>query len=158
MNSLTEKTGEEYEVAFSKLPLGIFGRSEFEILQDKQRHTVVYPRSLNDRAHFRMSLYLRESLANLEVGFAPDGTGTQIVGTLENFVNRKFVDAFVGCVSEVYNNSWVTINVWIRGNIRLGPLPVFLAGETLAMTIAPHLFRGQHLESTGKYQPTLALG
>jgi hypothetical protein len=35
MNFLTENIGLEYEVALSPLPLGIFGKSEYEILRDK---------------------------------------------------------------------------------------------------------------------------
>ena len=87
MRFLTERIGEEYEVAMWQLPLGIFGKSEFEILRDKKHHTSVYPSSLNERAKFRVFLYFKESLGNLDV-VAPDGTGTQVVGARKNFVNR----------------------------------------------------------------------
>ena len=153
MTFLVERTGQEYEVALSKLPLGIFGNSEFEVLQDKSHHTLVYPRSINDKGHFRLFSYSKRSLNQLDVGFSPDGTGTQVVGTMDNFVNRKFVDAFVGCMGDVYKLPWDRMEVWVRGNILKGPLPIFLVSETLSMVIAPNLFSSGHLEPTGKYQP-----
>ena len=154
MSFLTERIGEEYEVAPWQLPLGIFGKSEFEILRDKGFHTALYPSSLNEKGKFHRFLYFKESLGKLDVGFAPDGTGTQVVGARKNFVNRRFVDAFVGCMTDVYNSSWERIHVWISGNIRLGPCPVFLVSEPLAMSVAPYVFENQQLEPTGKYQPT----
>ena len=154
MRIFGERTGEEYEVSQSVLPVGMFGVSEFEILRDKHHITTVYPGSLNDRAKFPPRLFYRkESLDKLDVGFAPDGTGTQVVGAHENFVNRRFVDAFVECMSEVYNVSWENVRVWIRGPVRAEPLPVFLVSEMLGMAIAPYRFVGQHLEPKGKYQP-----
>ena len=153
MRFLTERIGEEYEVAMWQLPLGIFGKSEFEILRDKKHYTSVYPSSLNERAKFRGFLYFKESLGNLDVAFAPDGTGTQVVGARKNFVNRRFVDPFVDCMSDVYNSSWERMHVWISGNVRAGPCPVFLVSEPLAMSVAPYIFENQHLEPTGKYQP-----
>jgi hypothetical protein len=137
-----------------QLPLGIFGNSEHEILRDKGHHTTVYPSSLNDKWKFRKFLFIKESLGKLDVGSAPDGTRTQLVGTRKNFVNRKFVDAFVACMSSVYNIPWESSYVWIRGSVRAIPLPVFLVSEALTMSIAPYLFEDQNLEPTGKYQST----
>lgn len=156
MRFLTERIGEEYEVAMWQLPLGIFGKSEFEILRDKRHHTEVYPSSLNEKAKFRKFLYFKESLSKLDVGFAPDGTGAQVVGARGNFVNRRFVDAFVGCMSGVYTSSWERMDVWISRNVRMGPCPMFLVREPLAMSVAPYVFENQHFEPTGKYQPVLS--
>jgi len=145
MLMLTERTGEEYEVAQSKLPLGIFGNSVYEILCDKQHHTIVYPRSVNDKAHFSLSRYLKYPLSQLDIGVAPDGTGTQVVGTRNGFVKQRFVDAFVACVKEVYSVPAENLVVWISG-----PIPIFLVSDPICMTIAPYF--GGHLEPIGKYQ------
>ena len=153
MGVFGERTGEESEVCQSLLPGGLFGVSEFEILRDNHHITTVYPGSLNDRARFPPKVYRKEPLDKLDVGFAPDGTGTQVVGAHENFVNQRFVDAFVECINEVYNVSWESVRVWIRWPVRAEPLPVFLVGETLGMAIAPYRFVGQHLEPIGKYLP-----
>jgi len=106
MALLGERTGEEYEVAPSQLPLGIFGRSEFEILRDKKHHTVVYPSSLNQMVKFHRFVPEKVSLTKLDVGFAPDGTGTQLAGIWTSFVSRRFVDGFVACMKDVYSASW----------------------------------------------------
>ncbi len=158
MSFLTERIGEEYEVALSQLPLGIFGNSEFEIVRDKHHFTQVCPSSLNEKAKFQKHLYFRESLGKLDVGFAPDGTGTQVVGTHENFVNRRFVDPFVDCMRDVYNSSWERMHVWVRKIVRVGPLPVFLVSDPLTMCISPYLFPNQRLEPTGKYRPATTGG
>ncbi len=154
MNFLTERIGEEHEVASWPLPLGVFGKSEHEILRDKGHHTVVYPTSLNDKWKFRMVHFIDESLGKLDVGLAPDGTGTQVVGIRRSFVKRRFVDAFVGCMSDVYNNAWESMYVWVLGPTRAGSAPRFLVSEGLTMCISPYLLGDQHLEPTGKYQYT----
>ena len=151
MTFLTEGTGQEYEVALSKLPLGIFGNSEFEILRDKSNTCLVYPRSINDKGHFRLYSYSKRSLNQLDVGFPPEGSGAEIVGTMGNFVSRKFVDVFVSCMSDVYKVPWDRVDVWVRGYLPKGQLPIFLVSEPVCMVIAPRLIKG-HLEPTGKYQ------
>jgi len=153
MSSLSERAGEEFEVATSYLPLGLFGKSEFEILRDKLRRIAVYPRSVNDKVHFGMSGFSKHSLDQLDVGFTPDGTGVQIVGTRNNFANRKLVDAFVGCMMDVYKSPWTSMHMWVRGDIYKGPLPLFAVSDALAMTVAPYLFQSKSLEPTGKYTP-----
>lgn len=155
MNFLAETTGEEYEIALSKLPLGIFGDSEYEVLRDKHHHTAVYPQSINDKGRFRPLAYFKNPLAQLDVGLSPDGTGTQIVGTRDNFVNRRFVDAFVNCMGVMYHIPWTNLHLLVRGHTKAGSLPVFLVGDPLSMTIAPYLIGKQHVEPTGKYKPTL---
>jgi hypothetical protein len=152
VNSLTARIGEEYEVASSQLPLGIFGKSEYEIIRDKDHRTVVYPSLLNSKWKFHTVHFIDEALGKLDVGFAPDGTGMQAVGTRRSFVNRKFVDGFVGCVSDVYNTSWETIHVWALGPTRTGAAPIFLVSESLTMSVSPYLFGDQHFEPTGKYE------
>ncbi len=153
MSLLSERLGEEYEVANSQLPLGIFGRSEFEILRDKRNHTTLYPSSLNSHASFNRFRYVKESLEKLDAGFVPDGTGTQVVGRFDSFVDRRFLDGFVGCMSNVYNNSWETMHVWIHGRLQPRALPVFFVSEPLTITISPYIFSNQRLEPTAKYQP-----
>jgi hypothetical protein len=152
LNFLSERIGEEYEVVSWQLPLGIFGKSEHEIIRDKGHHTVVYPSSLNDKWKFRMVHYIDESLSKLDIGFAPDGTGAQVVGIRQSFVNRKFVDGFVGCISEIYKTSWETVYVWSLGPTRAGSAPIFLVSERLTMSISPYWLGDQHLEPTGKYE------
>lgn len=151
MNLLTETIGLEYEIAPSPLPLGIFGKSEYEVLRDKNHLTLIYPSSLNNKWKFRMANYVDEPLGNLEVGSIQEGSGTQLVGIRSSFVNRKFVDAFVRCVSEVYRGSWQSVNVWALGPTRKGSLPIFLVGENVTMCIAPNM-ADKHSEPTGKYQ------
>jgi hypothetical protein len=146
MNFLTERVGEEFEVALSPLPLGISGKSEHEILRDKGPHTMVYPSSLNDKWKFRIVHYIDEPLAKL------DGTGTQLVGTRRSFVNRKFVDAFVSCIGDVYNSAWEGMRVWVLGPTRSSVAPIFLVSEGLTVSIAPYFLGEQRLEPTGKYQ------
>jgi hypothetical protein len=153
MSLLSEKIGDEYEVAFSPLPLGIFGSSEFEVVRDKQRHTMIYPSSLNSGAPFYGHRYVKDSLDKLDVSLAPDGIGTQVVGRFDSFVSRKFVDGFIGCMSNVYGISWDRMHVWIHGKLHPRSLPVFLVGDPLAMIISPYIFSNLHLEPTGKYQP-----
>jgi hypothetical protein len=152
MKILSENVGEEFEVALSKIPLGMFGKSDFELLRDKQHRMMIYPHSLNEKAHFRFSAFFRHSLDQLDVGFAPDGTGTQLLRTRRNFVKRSFLDAFVRCVREVYGTLPETMHFWVRGNEALGPMPVFLAAEPLSMTLAPYLLNGGQIQPRGKYQ------
>jgi hypothetical protein len=114
--------------------------------------TLVYPSSLNDKWKFRMVHYIDESLSKLDIGFAPDGAGAQVVGIRQSFVNRKFVDGFVGCISEIYKTSWETVYVWSLGPTRAGSAPIFLVSEGLTMSISPYWLGDQHLEPTGKYE------
>jgi len=150
MALLGERTGEEYEVAPSQLPLGIFGRSEFEILRDKKHHTVVYPSSLNQMVKFNRFVPEKVSLTKLDVGFAPDGTGTQLAGIWTSFVSRRFVDGFVACMKDVYSASWGNMHAWA---MRGGALPIFLLSDIVSMSIAPYALGDQSLRPTGKYQP-----
>lgn len=154
MGLLSERVGEEYELASSTLPLGIFGKSEHEILRDKGKHvTLVYNSSINHRLNFNKVVFARESLTKFEAGPAPDGTGIQLVGKWTSFVDRKFVDGFVGCMRDVYNVPWETMHVWTLGAVRSGPLPVFLVSDPLSIVIAPYVFGSQRFEPAGKYQP-----
>lgn len=151
MNLLTETTGLEYEITPSSLPLGIFGKSEYEVLRDKGHLTLIYPSSLNNKWKFRMANYADEPLSRLDIGFTQEGSGTQLVGIRGSFVDRKFVDAFVKCMTDVYSGSWQSMSVWSLGPTRRGSLPIFLVGENLTMCIAPKM-ADKHFEPTGKYQ------
>jgi hypothetical protein len=98
-----------------------------------------------------MANYVDEPISKLDVGFTQEGSGTQLVGIRGSLVNRKFVDAFVRCMSDVHGGSWESMNVWSLGPTRRGSLPIFLVGENLTMCIAPNM-ADKHSEQTGKYQ------
>ena len=125
---LTERIGEEYELVLSQLPMSVFGKSEFEILRDTKHYSMVYPILLNHRMKLHKFVPERESLALIDVGFAPDGTGTQLAGIWASFLNRRFIDGFVACMRDVYNASWESMHVRV---VRGGPLPIFLVSEVL---------------------------
>lgn len=152
MSLLGRITGQDYEVASSTLPLGLFGHSKFEIIRDKKHVTTLYPSYLNSTRSFYMHRYVKEPLGMLDVGFAPDGTGKQLVGMGESFADRWFVDNYVDCMNEVYKVPWNTILAFIHR--RAPPLPIFLVSDTLSIAIAPYLLRNKQLEPMEKYQPS----
>ena len=120
--------------------------------RDKGHHTVVYPGSLNAKWKIRMVRFIDEPLDKLDIGFAPDGTGKQIVGIRRSFVNRKFVDAFAGCMRDPYKTRWEGMYVWVLGPTSSGSAPIFLVGEHLTVSISHYLFGDQRLEPTGRYR------
>jgi hypothetical protein len=134
----------EYEYGITKLP-EVYGYYPFEVALSEDRITMLVPSSINTHSNFEN--LITSPLNSLDAGFSSDKIA--LVGSRKTIVKRKFIDAFVNCVKDIYGIPWKDIKALVH---KSKAFPMILVADQLTFVIAP-IFIEEYAWIKGKYNP-----
>jgi predicted nucleotide-binding protein len=125
---LSEWLKVDFEIIVSPLPLGKTNAFA-ELAYDKERISMLYPSACNSNINFQD--YSTFQLDELYSGYFEEQA---MVGTRKTIIRRKYLDGFVNCMNDVFEEDWRKIRALVH---RTKELPVFLTSKQFSLAVAP---------------------
>ncbi len=141
---LSIRVKDDFELALSPMPM--MKDVPVEVAIGKEQITMLYPTSSNLNIDFNG--YGKYQLGDFSLGLR----GQQPILTVrKTFVNKKYVDAFVNCMKEIFGIDWH--EVYVNVNLNEGG-PIFLISKTYSFVIANMTLSAAEFDFIQKYDPT----